>query len=71
MNESVQLPAANLPVRMRWFLAIAWVLILAKCVLVAWAIEHWRVPVHAGWVIIPTLLMAALATVVWLTHRED
>lgn len=50
---------------MRWFLAAAWVLIVAKCVLVAWAIDRWQVPIRPAWLIVPTLLFAALATVIW------
>lgn len=59
------------PGPMRWFVAIAWVVILAKCALVWWAIGHWNVPVHPLWVIGPTLAMAALATLLWATHDED
>lgn len=55
---------------MRWFLAGAWVLILAKCVAVAWAIDHWSVPIHAAWVVVPTLLIAILATGIWLGADE-
>jgi len=56
---------------MRWFLLAAWLIIAAKCVAVAWAIQHWAVPVHPAWIVAPTLLMAALATVLWVAHRED
>jgi hypothetical protein len=56
---------------MRWILSLGWVLILAKCVLVWWAIRHWSVPVNPAIVIVPTLLAAAAATVLWLTHQED
>lgn len=56
---------------MRWFVAVAWVIILAKCVAVWWAIVHWNVPVHPLWVIGPTLAAAALATLLWATHDED
>jgi hypothetical protein len=59
------------PVRMRWFLAGAWMLILAKCVLIWWAIDHWSVPIHPAWVIVPTLLFAVLATGLWLGVHDD
>lgn len=56
---------------MRWILSLGWLLIAAKCVLVWWAIHRWSVPVHPAVIIVPTLMMAALATVLWLAHRED
>lgn len=56
---------------MRWFLAGAWLLILAKCAAVAWAIDHWNVPIHAAWVIVPTLLIATLATGLWLGAGDE
>lgn len=56
--------------RDRWFLGVAWSAIAAKCVLVWWAIAHWQVPVHPLWIVAPTLLCAALATALWVTHRE-
>lgn len=52
-------------------MAVAWVLILAKCVLVWWAIGHWHVPLHPAWIVAPTLVFAALATALWVTHREE
>jgi hypothetical protein len=62
--------AHTFPLRIRWFMAAAWVAILAKCVFVTWAVGHWRMPFHAAWVVIPTLLFAALATVLWAGHHE-
>jgi hypothetical protein len=59
------------PVRMRWILAIAWVVILAKCVVVTWAMNHWHVPIHPGWVVVPTLLLAAGATWLWIDPHLD
>lgn len=56
---------------MRRFLVGAWVLILAKCAAVAWAIDHWNVPINPAWIIAPTLLIAALATGVWFGADED
>lgn len=59
------------PVRMRWFLGVAWILILAKCTVIWWAIGHWNVPVHPAWIVLPTLLFAALATGLWLGAHEE
>jgi hypothetical protein len=59
------------PVRMRWFLSTAWFLILAKCWLVAWAIQHWQVPFSPVWIIAPTLMFAALATALWVTPHDE
>jgi hypothetical protein len=50
---------------------VAWALIALKCVLVTWAIGHWSVPINPLWVVIPTILFAGLATVLWVTHHEE
>ena len=42
-----------------------WLVIVAKCLLVIWAINHWAVPFSPYWVILPTVLMAALCTAVY------
>lgn len=42
-----------------------WLSIVVKCFAVIWAIDHWAVPVHPYWVIVPTILMAALCTAVY------
>jgi hypothetical protein len=57
--------------RTRVFMIVAWVAILAKCVFVTWAVEHWRMPFHAAWVVAPTLAFAALATALWLGYHEE
>lgn len=57
-------------VRVRLFMAAAWAIILAKCLVVIWAVDHWQMPFHAGWVVLPTLAFASLATVLWLGHEE-
>ncbi|AOS43214.1 hypothetical protein Verru16b_00257 [Lacunisphaera limnophila] len=56
---------------MRWFLGVVWVVILAKCTLVWWAIGHWHVPVHPAWIVLPTLILAALATGIWLAAHDE
>lgn len=52
-------------------MSLAWVVIAVKCALIWWAMVHWNVPFHPIWIVAPTLVFAALATMLWLTHRED
>ena len=59
------------PVRMFWFLGAVWLLILAKCAVVWWAMVHWSVPFHPAWIVAPTLLFASLATGVWLAVKDE
>lgn len=54
----------------RW-LAIGWALILVKCLLTPWAINHWNVPIHPGWVIWPTLGAAGFITLLVLLRRKS
>lgn len=42
-----------------------WAVIIVKCFVVAWAIDHYAIPVHSGWVIVPTLFMAAICTALY------
>lgn len=51
--------------RSEWVLVVGWALVLAKCVLVWWACRAYSVPVHPAWVIVPTLMGAALCTVLY------
>jgi hypothetical protein len=67
----VHLDIAQYAPKVRWFMAIAWLLIAVKCVLVSWAIAHWHVPLHPAWIVAPTLVFAALATALWLTHTRE
>jgi|NGEPerStandDraft_6_1074524.scaffolds.fasta_scaffold119838_2 hypothetical protein len=46
-----------------------WLLIVVKCFAVIWAINHWAVPFHPCWIILPTVFMAALVTAVYLWQR--
>ncbi len=71
MQANPSLAVAPLVRRTRWFLEIGWVVIIAKCLAVPWAVSRWQVPVHPGWVIVPTLLFAALVTVVVMAWRKD
>ncbi|MBL9205602.1 MAG: hypothetical protein JNN01_10990 [Opitutaceae bacterium] len=50
-------------------LILGWVLIIMKCVLIAWAISHYRIPIHATWIVAPTLAMAAICTVIYVRRR--
>lgn len=52
-------------------MAVAWVLIAVKCVLVWWAMNHWAFATHPLWVVGPTLLFAALVTAILLTHHSE
>lgn len=63
-------PFARLSRFERWFLGVAWLVILAKCWIVAWAIPHYHMPISPMIVIGPTLFFAALVTVIWTTHHE-
>ena len=49
-------------------LVAGWVLIAIKCVLVWWVIRAYEVPVHPGWVILPTIGAAGVCT--WLYWRR-
>jgi hypothetical protein len=64
-------PLANLSPFARWFLLVAWLVIVAKCFVVWWAIPHYHVPIHPLWIIGPTLFFAALVTVVWTSHHRE
>lgn len=71
MIHPLHVDATRFPVRMRWFLGLAWIVVLAKCVLVWWAMVHWHVPIHPAWIVLPTLMFAALATGLWLAVHDD
>lgn len=49
----------------RW-IVIGWVLILAKCAAMWWAIEKYQVPIHPLWLVGPTILFGLLATAVYI-----
>lgn len=71
MNSPVHIDLGQYPVRVRWFMAIIWAVILVKCVVVWWAMLHWQMPLHPLWIVAPTLVFAAVATLIWLTHRRE
>ena len=49
----------------------AWIAILGKCAGVWWAVEHWHMPFHPAWIVVPTLVFAGLASMLWATHVRD
>jgi uncharacterized membrane protein YgcG len=52
--------------RVERVIAICWVIILVKSFAVLWLFDRYNVPVNALWVIAPTVVFAALCTVVYL-----
>lgn len=52
------------------FMSLAWLAIAVKCAVIWWAMLHWHVPFHPIWIVVPTLVFAGLATMLWLTHHE-
>lgn len=50
------------------WMSLAWLLIVAKCIAVPLVIDHWRVPVAASWVVLPTLVLAIVATILLLSR---
>ncbi len=71
MQANPSLAATHLARRTRRFLEIGWLVIIAKCLAVPWVIDRWQLPVHSGWVIVPTRLYAALVTAVVITARQE
>jgi peptidoglycan/LPS O-acetylase OafA/YrhL len=55
--------------RVERLIAACWILIAAKCALVAWATGHYRMPFSPLWVILPTIAFAALCTGVYWFRR--
>lgn len=47
-------------------LRIFWAIIVAKCALIWWLMRHYHVPIHPLWVVVPTLMFAALITAVYV-----
>ena len=52
---------------------VGWILIAVKCTLLPSLLERWQVPVHPGWVIVPTLIFGGLVTLLVAAHdwRRD
>jgi hypothetical protein len=71
MNLPSHFDLAQYPRRIRWVMALAWLLIAVKCSLVWWAIGRWHMPFHPLWIVAPTIVFAMLATGLWATHHEE
>jgi hypothetical protein len=71
MHLQTYIDVAQYPRRVRWIMAVAWLLITVKCVLLWWAIDYWHMPFHPLWIVGPTLGFAGLATGLWVTHHEE
>jgi hypothetical protein len=50
---------------MERLLLVCWLLIVIKCFFVIWAVNRWSIPFSPYWIILPTILMAALCTAVY------
>lgn len=52
---------------------VGWILIAIKCVVLPGLFQRWQIPIHPGWVIVPTLVFAGLVTFLIATHdwRKD
>ncbi len=71
MHWDLHLPRPELTSRDCWFIGIVWAIIIAKCIVVKWAVAAYAMPFNAWWIILPTLFFAAIATVLWVWHREN
>ena len=71
MTIPLHIDIAQYPVRSRWLMGAAWIAILGKCAGVWWAVEHWHMPFHPAWIVVPTLVFAGLASMLWATHVRD
>ncbi len=49
-------------------IVVGWILIALKCTLLPSLFDRWHVPIHPGWVIVPTLIFGAVVTVLAATH---
>jgi len=61
-----QIPREPRSRRCERVLIVGWILIALKCAATWWVIDAYRVPVHAGWVIVPTLFAALVCTGLYL-----
>jgi hypothetical protein len=52
----------------RLFLA-GWILIALKSAFVIWAVPRYHIPFSAMWVVIPTIIFAALCTLLYYARR--
>ena len=52
--------------RIERLFVIGWALIALKTAFVLWAVPHYHIPFSPYWVVVPTLIFAALCTAVYL-----
>jgi hypothetical protein len=52
---------------------VGWILITLKCAMLPAVFQRWQIPIHPGWVIVPTLIFAGLVTLLIAMHdwRKD
>jgi len=43
-------------------------LIVLKCVLIAWAVSHYKIPFSAWWIILPTIGFAAWVSLIYFSR---
>lgn len=63
-------PFARLARFERWLLGAVWLVIAAKCIVVAWAFPLYHVPINAHDFIGPALVVATLVTVLLTASHE-
>jgi hypothetical protein len=68
-DVKVKLPRESRSRRSELVLAMGWVLVLTKSLVVHWACHAYSVPFNPWWLIGPTVVFAALCT--WLYWRRD
>lgn len=51
--------------RIERLFVICWIVIAVKCAVVVWACRHYHIPFNPLWVIVPTIVFAALATAIY------
>ncbi|HVW21038.1 MAG TPA: hypothetical protein VHC86_07455 [Opitutaceae bacterium] len=49
--------------------AVGWILVALKTAFVIWAVPRYHIPFSAMWVVIPTLIFAALCTALYYWRR--
>lgn len=51
--------------RTQKLLLFGWLVIAAKSALIIWAVHHYHVPIDPMWVIVPTVIFAAVCTLIY------
>ena len=71
MHLPLHIDLAQYPRRVRWIMAVLWTVIVAKSIVVWWAVGYWQMSFHPLWIVAPTIVFAGLASVIWITHHEE